>query len=74
MFFIDRDDEERIELSKIGGDASVIVHTGSTPHERDHVYYHLSEPAFDPSAWTAVQKALVRKGNGDGACTNPIPG
>ena len=69
--FIDRDDEERIELSKIGGDASVIVHTGSTPHERDHVYYHLSEPAFDPSAWTAVQKALVRKGNGDGACTNP---
>lgn len=69
--FIDRDDEERIELSKFDAEPALIVHTGSTPHERDHVYYQLSEPAHDPTAWTAVQKALVRMGNGDANCTNP---
>jgi hypothetical protein len=69
--FIDWDKENQPELGALGALPSWLVHTGTTPHKRRHAYFLLAEVSHDPDTWRAIQRALIRKGEGDPACSNP---
>ncbi|MGG7643901.1 DUF3987 domain-containing protein [Rhodovulum sp. YNF3179] len=69
--FLDQDEEGAVAVHDLGVEPSVVVRTGTTPHERRHVYFDLSEPLGDQERWRALQRALAAFGRGDPQCVNP---
>jgi hypothetical protein len=49
----------------------ILVTTGTTPHERRHVYWRLSEPCQDLNLWRETQKLIASKLETDPSVRNP---
>jgi len=55
----------------VGPKYSLVVLTGTTPHNRPHIYWSLAEPCADLAAWRAQQVAMAAHFKSDGAVINP---
>lgn len=71
--FADLDDREAVERARAGLPLrpTMIVMTGTEPHNRPHFYWRLSEPVMNLEAWTERQSGIAQSLGGDAVIDPP---